>query len=56
MGNCCSGAKVSYSLACVVGALVATGPLGSRLARPDVHGYGSGRGSLVASLLLVFAG
>ena len=29
---------------------------GVRLARPDVHGYGSGRVWLVASLLLVFAG
>ena len=48
MDNWCSGAIVSCSLACVVGALVAPGV---RLARPDVHGYVAGRVWLVASLL-----
>ena len=56
MGNCRSGAIVSCSLACVVGALLATAPNGVRLARPDVHGYESGWVWLGASLLYLLAG
>ena len=50
MGNWCSGAIVSCSLAFVVSALAAA-PQRVRLAPPDVHGYGSGWVWLGASLL-----
>ena len=49
VGSWCGGAIVLCPLACVVGTLAA-------VARPDVHGYGSGWVWLGFSLLLLLAG